>query len=272
MSEVRTRSGVHDYPINFSDATVGPAQSLKLLIYIPGYRVITAEFNETDIQRGRVFVPPLVPLATTAFRGRLVAPNQRPLAGQTLRLDYFLREVMSYFGYFDGSVPSLSIGDFTTDTRGEFMINVPAVVDDPFFGSGQFHLSAGNQRSFLGSQHLKPNRFTAQKVYEPIVITNIGRGTLSGTLGKETLKRNNLSEELRTYVRPRDTIVTGIALQARQEGVAYNADLQIDGSFEVELPSGEYELVLWAPQLNEGVSIQRGLIVEPDKRRVLHIP
>ena len=69
-----------------------------------------------------------------------------------------------------------------------------------------------------------------------------------------------------------DTIVTGIALQARQEGVAYNADLQIDGSFEVELPSGEYELVLWAPQLNEGVSIQRGLIVEPDKRRVLHIP
>jgi hypothetical protein len=187
-----------------------------------------------------------------------------------LRLEYFLREVMPYFGYYDGHVPSLLIGDIQTDARGEFTINLPALVDDPFFRSGQFRLTAG-ERSFLSSQ-LKPNSFAAKKVYEPLVITNIGQGTLSGTLGKEFLKQNNLSEDLRDYVRPRDTLVTGIVLQAKGESVTLYAYLQIDGHFEVQLPAGEYDLVLSAPQSPDGIPIQRRLIIEPNKRRVLDIP
>jgi hypothetical protein len=272
MSELQTRKGVYDYSIDFNDTTVGPAQSLKVLVYIPGYRMVAAEFKEAEIRSGKIFIPPLVPLATTALTGRLVDPKQKPLSDQTLRLEYFLLEVMTYFGYGDGSVPSLSIGDIKTDARGEFTVNIPAFGDDAFFNSGWFQLNSSEGLSFLGSHQLKPNSFPARKVYEPLVITDVGRGTLSGTLGKETLKQNNLSEDLRAYVRPQDTIVTGITLHAKGESVTYNADLQVDGSFEVQLPPGEYELELWAPQLRVPIPIQHNLIIEPEKRRVLSIP
>jgi hypothetical protein len=100
MRAVRTRAGVHEYPIDVTNTDVGPARSLKLLIYIPGYRMVAWEFNEAEAHSGKVFIPPLIPLATTALTGRVVDADQRPLAGQILHLDYFLQEVMPYFGDF----------------------------------------------------------------------------------------------------------------------------------------------------------------------------
>ena len=55
MSEVRTEPGVYDYPIDLADSDVGPATALKLLVYIPGYRMVASEFSAAELQTGRVY-------------------------------------------------------------------------------------------------------------------------------------------------------------------------------------------------------------------------
>jgi hypothetical protein len=41
----------------------------------------------------------------------------------------------------------------------------------------------------------------------------------------------------------------------------------------VQLPTGEYDLMLWAEELgDEPIIIHRGDVIEKDKRRVVNIP
>src|SRR6185436_15438552 len=115
LSEVRTRSGVYDYPIDISNSGVGTARSLKLLIYIPGYRMVASEFSAAELQPGKLFIPPLEPLPTAVVKGRLLDSGDKPLIDQTLRVEYHLIEAMGYFGYVDGGVPSMDIGSVRTN-------------------------------------------------------------------------------------------------------------------------------------------------------------
>jgi len=274
LSQVQTKPGVFDYLIRLNDSSVGPAKSLKLLIYIPGYRIVAPEFKESELTAGRVFIPPLVDLRTTIVKGVLLDSSSRPLAGQTLRVDYTLTDAMSYFGYLDGGVRNIPIGSTKTDSKGEFTISVPSLLDDPFFQkSPRFELST-EDGTFFWDPTLNPHSLPAQRTYEPLVIRKTQRGIVSGRLGKEFLQQNGLSGDLRAYVRPGDTIPLEIALRAttRDQGASFNADLQMDGSFEVRLPPGEYDLVLWVSQIEKKIPVQSGFVVEEGKRLIIARP
>src|SRR5215831_11935283 len=56
LGEVQTKPGMYDYPIDVANSDVGPATALKLLVYIPGYRMVASEFSGAELQIGRVFI------------------------------------------------------------------------------------------------------------------------------------------------------------------------------------------------------------------------
>jgi hypothetical protein len=279
LSEVQTKPGVYDYTIDVANSGVGPATALKLLVYIPGYRVVASEFSDTELQTGRVFIPPLNPLPLAVVTGSLLDSAGRPLPDQILNVHYFLTEAMRYFGYFDGSVPILPIDRAKTDSKGEFTIRIPSLLEDPFFQSnsprlaGEFEMTNEEGTRFW-DQTLAPNSFPAREAYQPLVVRKTRTGTLSGQLGKHFFRQNNLSDDLRVYVRPGDTIPTGIELQAtiRSGAWSFNADLEVDGSFQVKVPAGEYDLVLWVPEIERKIVVQSGVVVVENERRVLEVP
>lgn len=277
LSLMSTKRGIYDYPVELHASVLGSARSLKLLIYIPGYQMVAQEFTGADIQTGKVFIPPLVPLPTAVLHGRLVNSGEKPLSGQTLYVKYLLSEAMNYFGYTDGMVDSLHIASVKTDSKGEFTINVPSLVDDPFFQSNghaprEFQLDSEDNSPYVGDRTLTPHSFPAQKAYTPLLIRNAQKGTLSGKLGKEFLRQNNLSEDLRVYIRQGDTVVTGIELRASGNGMFFNANLKVDGSYEIQLPPAEYELTLWVSEIQELIPIKDGLVVEENKQRIFNLP
>jgi hypothetical protein len=267
LNEVRTKPGVYDYSLDLGLSDVGPAQSLKLLIYIPGYRMVTAEFKDADLRTGKTFIPPLFPLPTTPVKGRLLDSAEKPLSDQTLTAGYHLSEAMAYFGYGDGSVPFISFGTVKTDSKGEFTFNVPSLPEDSFFQLndrspfGRVQLLSDDGMIFQ-DQTLTPDSLPAQKTYEPLVIRKTRQATLSGKLGKDFFQQNNLTANLRVELRA----------EARAGESSLNAGLQPDGSFEVQLPPGEYDLVLWVPGTNRKILVENGVAVAENGRKVIERP
>src|SRR5688572_20228407 len=172
LFEIQTRPEVFEYPIDLNDAGVGTVHSLKLLIYIPGYRVVASEFKDWELKRGMTFVPPLEDLQTTLLQGRLVDPSSRPVVGQTLHVDYQFAQAIDYFGKPDEFDPHIPIGETRTDSKGEFTIALPSLFDDPFFQTslGRFHLNT-EYRTRLWDETLDPSSFPAEKSYQPLLVT-----------------------------------------------------------------------------------------------------
>lgn len=278
VGRLPTRAGVHDYPVGPPAPEIGTPTSLKLLVYIPGYRMVATEVPGNDLQTGMVFAPPLVPLPTTMVRGQLIDSAGRPLANESLKVDYMLMEQMAYFGYADGGVSSFHVSDTVTDDNGEFSFAVPSLLDDPFFAGfieqgqfdprGSFQISSAGERGFMDPT-LAPNSFPAQTTYEPLTIRKTRKGTLTGRLGREFLRQNGLSEDLRVYVRPRDTIVTGIQLLARTERSVFNATLLPDGTFELQVTAGKYGIEIWVEADDRRITVEDDIVIEEGRQRVL---
>jgi hypothetical protein len=275
LHNVPTRAGAHDYPIDVSNSDPRIDGSLKLLIYIPGYRMVASEFKNSELVVGRVYIPPLVELQTVMVSGRLIDSSSKPIADRSLTVNYSLREARDYYGYIDGPLFLVPIGSVRTDSRGEFTITVPSLLDDPFFrksrSNGQFELSSENGTIFM-DHTLSPSRFAVQKVYEPLIIRKVQKGTLSGKLGKEFLQQIHIPD-LATHLNPQD-LSPGISLQATTHdgGTTFNANLQVDGSFEAQLPAGEYDLTIWVPEVDEPILVQSGVVVAENKRQVIERP
>lgn len=285
LTAVQTKKGVFDYSLpagGMYAGNVGDLKSLKLLVYVPGYRMITANFNETELKTALIFVPPLIPLPTVRLNGQLVNSSQKPLQGETVSVQYHLVEAMGYFGYVDGSFPIVSIASGKTDSDGSFRIDLPALLDDPFFR--QYAERDGGFRLFIldpatpGGYSLTPNSFSAQANYPPLLVTKTGRGTLSGKLGKSFLGENNLPDDLKSYVRRGDTLVSGIQLDAQASSVdgrgigIFSASLKGDGTFEVQLPVGTYELLLRVPKPERIIVVERGIAIQENKRQIVERP
>src|SRR6185369_9796418 len=49
-----------------------PSKGLKLLIYLPGFRMVKEEFNEVQLQQKQTFAPKMEPLGTIRLSGRIV--------------------------------------------------------------------------------------------------------------------------------------------------------------------------------------------------------
>jgi len=279
-----TRAGVFDYAIK-PDSHLGAPTSLKLAIYIPGYRMMTPEFTSEDLRTGKTYVPQPVPLPTTTLKGRLIDSAGRPLGGEHLKLDYLLTEVMGYYGYADGMTPTIHIADTRTDGDGRFELDVPSLLDDPFFENtrspGFFQITNGRDARGVDDT-LNPNSLQVQKTYEPLTIRKTRNGTLSGKLGTLFLGQNNVPESkgLKLQVTPSDAKTQTITLSEMEMSArrpvnpvpTFSAPVNADGSFELQVPAGKYDVQLWVPGGNRFIPLERGIVVEEDRRNVLERP
>lgn len=129
---VTTKSGVFDYTIDTK-----AAHDLKLLIVVPGYRIVTAQFTDAEMRSAERYMPQLVPSSAT-LRGRVVDSSRRPIRNFGLSLGYELHEAIGYFCgkcMLDGQIPVAPLGTTRTDDTGNFSFVVPDV--HGFFFSGK---------------------------------------------------------------------------------------------------------------------------------------
>jgi hypothetical protein len=279
MDYIHTRKGVFDYPL---DLEVG--KNLRLLIYCPGYKIVTAEFEGSF--QGREFSPRFEPLPALRVEGLLVDSAGHPVQHRTLHAKYSLTEEMSYFGFYDGHVTELDIDAGITDAKGAFLLNVPSFAEDPFFENkttrGRFTLHDRIESDEGYNVYLDPDFFSFQKAYsKPLRLVEYRLGRLSGRLGPEFFHLHNLDRELIPYDRRNNGITTGILLWAKTEAQGgsrgYNLNFQEDGTFDRELPPGIYDLNLSVPTgsgsaMGEAIPIQSGVVVQEGHRQVITMP
>ena len=180
---VRTRPGVYDYTI-----PIRGERFLRLLIYVPGFQMVTAEFRDGQLDPSKPYTPPLARLPTVRLDGRLTDSSGQPVRNQTLDLSYELSEAVRFFCgncRIDGRIPRIEFGQARTDDTGAFTFNVPNVRDDPFFQrystarEERFDLRAQTSRGMTGDV-LRPSRFSAEAAdKKPFLVTQVERGILS---------------------------------------------------------------------------------------------
>jgi hypothetical protein len=187
----------------------------------------------------------------------------------------------------DGSVPGLPVGRATTDDAGAFSFDLPAFADDPFFqrnprgwAPGRFQLKAA-ERSTSRDATLQPSEFGVSQAYpSPFIVVMTNLGILSGALGADFFARNGLVGDLTPYLRSVDSQPFSLRLDAGgadgPRRYTYNAMLKPDGTFEVHLPPGTYDLklLLLGPGfvLDRTIDVARGLIVQEGQRLVVRQP
>jgi hypothetical protein len=281
-STVTTKQGVYDYPLAVADR----ASSLKLLIYIPGYKMVTEEFHGMDLKTPKIFVPALRALPTVPLTGRLVDSSNHPIPNQNLVLKQDLED-MNYFSQYDGGGDYIEIGRTRTDADGAFKFDVPAFPDDPYF---EKDFRDGNERIFLSSlgtvfrddDTLQPSRLSAQKSYpDTLVVRKTQHGILSGLLGKTFLQQNGVTGDMSRYIDSVDSVPFSIRLDAEMDippdgHVFYNANLKADGTFEVSIPPGIYDLtfLVLGPgfELQKEISVEKGLLIQEGQEKIVQRP
>lgn len=289
VNEVTTQPGIANYVL----PVVGP-EPMSVLMYVPGYRIVARALSGVELASR--FEPALAPLATVRMNGRLVDSRGQPIVGQDLELSYDLLEAMPYFGYIDGGVPTIELARTRTGEGGTFTFDVPAFGDDPFFrqhatpGHAGFQLRRPNrQRPFSFDDNLRPSRFAARAAYDsPFVVVQTSAGILSGRLGPGFLRQHDLGDDLSAYRLDPMPARQRLGLQLDAEVVspdgrdvpmrAYNAMLKVDGTFEVALPPGAYNVKLsvldaaggW--RLQRTIAVEHAAVVEEGKRHVIERP
>jgi len=235
-------------------------ENLKLLVYLPGYRMVKAEFDEAQLQQGQMVIPKLEPLGTIRLSGRIVDSSGQGRSNQSISLEYQLSEEGAFFGQLvDGFVTFLPITKFMTGSDGAFSVEIPALADDPFFNIGQFVLTVSNSLTF-GSD-LTPNHFSLTDSRKELVITQSVPGTLSGRVDDAFFVRNNLSVDAKQFV--------SVRIQ-NSEGWLGSSDLLKDGTFGINALPGIYDVNVYAAGRN--ILVQRGFTIREGQREILNIP
>jgi len=275
ITSARVQKDKFDYPLLPADRPfdVGPFRALKILLYVPGYRMVTANFGAEELARARIFEPTLEALPTTQFHGQLLDSKNEPRPSQSLSLDYNLLEAMPFFGYLDGSVPTIPIATFQTDKSGAFSVDIPALTEDPFFKEGSFVLIS----RLPGSSPLSPNRFTPQQASQRHVITQTMAGTFSGRLGKDFFALKGLASDVKLLPPPAyiDRLNVELMVQDTSGGWTRFDLLKGDGTFELQLPPGKYDVsvnIEVGKEKRKTVSVLQGLIIREGEREVLELP
>jgi hypothetical protein len=103
-------------------------------------------------------------------------------------------------------------------------------------------------------------------------------GTLSGRLGNAFLRRHGLTSDLTPYIQSVNSIPFSIRLDAAASGgqIFYNANLKPDGTFEVGVPPGTYDLnlLVLGPgfRLKEKIPVENGIVIQEKRRQIVNLP
>jgi hypothetical protein len=275
---VTTKKGVFEYPLNAlseyvtprnvlkslesekaPDKSAIPPKNLKLLIYLPGYHMVQAEFDEAQLQQRQTFIPKLEPLRTIRLSGRLLDSSGKGRNNQLVSLNYQLLESGVFMGGADGFINDLPIARFMTGNDGAFTVEIPALADDPFFNIGQFVLAVSS--GFPFGSDLTPNHFSSIDTRKELIITQSFPGILSGRIDNAFFTRNDLSSDAKQFF--------SLRLDGPEGRMGSSSVFHEDGTFELKVLPGIYDVKVYAA--GKDFLVQRGFVIREGQREFLEI-
>ncbi len=125
---VKTKPGVQDYAVSLAERT----KRVRLLVYSPGFKMVTADLDVESGVPTQPFVPVFEPLASVPLRIRLTDSAGRPLAAETVALEHDLQE-MRWLEVVNmlGMPARARVASGKTDEDGVLAVTVPSLLDDP---------------------------------------------------------------------------------------------------------------------------------------------
>ncbi len=117
---------------DFNELNLLEADTLKLMLHSPGYRIAIQEFPVRNLTTSATWYPEAVAVPSTRIHGIAFWEDGQPVTEGVLEITYSLIETMRYFGYVDGSVPQLKLAEIAPDASGHFSAELPKITTDPF--------------------------------------------------------------------------------------------------------------------------------------------
>ena len=241
LEPARREADSNDFTCRIAPTTT----SVKLLIYYPGCRLLTAEIPHAKLSEP--FTAVLQKLPAVPLTIQLTRSDGTPLSGQSVALRQSLLE-MEYFGYADGMVswPHASpVASGTTDASGRVALEVPLLLDDPLFPDlkvePEFHVTLGSNQPYGPRDYdLVPAQIPSQKRYaNPLAVMQVFRGSISGKVERSFL----ISHGADVPTGPDTNQAYRVSFNYGQVGsrVSSGTGLKADGSFSEPLPAGTYD-------------------------------
>ncbi len=226
VGNVATKSGVYDYQVDLKGARA------KLLMYCPGFKTVFVEFQKGDTTE--VYEPVFERIPMVPVRIRLTYFNGKPFANKQAQVYLWLLS-HEYFGYLDGMMYGTDIISAVTDSKGEFVTQIPSLLDDPYFtkyNRGGVFFDVGLYSH--GQGLILSEKLAAKRSYPgTTVIELIRNATVHGQVRQSFLKRNNIQAA--------GDEVTFFAFSGRS-GTGYTPGA--DGMFTINLKPGVYDLCI----------------------------
>ena len=260
------------------------------LLYCPGYRIETLEFNIKDRDLLQPWVPPFKKLPITSLNGRLVDSRNRPIKDVKLVLYYRLYEVVHFDGQMDRSVPRLYITSALTDDVGAFSMNVPTLMDDPFIINNKWHFP---QRLTLTALRAVRNKnldadiarnIPLKRAYEDTLVFYMkDYAKLSGSIGNIFWNEHNIKGKIgwKAAKMLGDTYWVTLYLYTKDreddtdEDIFYMSKFNQDRTFLCEPPPGTYNLFLCIYEKEYGlrrkVLVKENIVLEENKEVVVNV-
>ncbi|MBI3920849.1 MAG: hypothetical protein HY318_05465 [Armatimonadetes bacterium] len=269
VGPIDTKSGVYDYSVQLGSK----AKTVKLLIYAPGYKMVTAEFGVKSISPVQPFAPRFTKLPTTPLHLKVVGSNGEPLANQKITLSHGLA-THQYFGYLDGMAFSADLLTATSDNKGEIDAELPLLLEDPYFPI--YSLTSLLMSSPNADGDCSPSLLPLRRSYEqPVIVTRLFRAKLSGKITKSFLRRHKVEGDLTPYMNAKRHSPFRVELRAESgDGTrGYNCMLLGGGEFSVVLPIGTYNLHLVVlgkgETLHRKIPVQKNVVLKENENRIL---
>jgi hypothetical protein len=274
LGQARVEKGAADFTVGIGEA----ANTIKLLIYYPGCKIVTAEIARVDLTKP--FTPVFEKLSTTRLTLTLTLFDGTPIVDRKVSVRQSIPD-MEYFGYSDGmdlSQNACAVASGTTDKSGRLTVRVPVLLNDPLFAdpklSPGFSIRLDNDQLAALDYNLDPNFISAQRRFSvPVAIKLIYRSSISGKVDESFLRRNGVAVPMGQSVQPDGYTDYSVWFEADHKGGGSGVGVQADGSFAMSLSPGTYDLSI---QVRRGpgtewktLTVQKGFeIGEKEKKEI----
>jgi hypothetical protein len=277
LSPVPTQTGVYDYTIDLKYTSY-----LKLLLFCPGFKVVTAAFDANKVSSSQPFEPKFDASPIIPVRLKFTYSDGKPVANTPVELHLSLSwpprgPFTGILGFTMGREAELATG--FTDSNGGFAADVPSLPDDPYFAtpgsvkgfSIKLKLPYRYGRDFI------PAEIAARTSYpETVGIEVVYHGRIRGRLSQAFLSRNNIilpPVESGNNVRP---AVSRVWVAANKEKQANEVSVGNDGRFTMSLAPDTYDLAVWAQDGKRrtdtrSLPVRSGIVLKEDQDNEIEI-
>jgi hypothetical protein len=257
-------------------------KSVKILIYVPGYKVVAAEFDAKKLLTARTFISKLQPLPMIPLTVRLTDSKRHAIAGEKVALELYLRE-MEYFGYADGAINPVTVATGTTSPSGELTARVPAIPDDPYFARGTqlteyegFHLTLTERARGDKGYDCVPPAISFRKSYpQPVTVKLVHRGKISGRIAQSFFARHGFERQMEVLPQRHDAAASPVSIGFRKRGERGwgGVSLGADRTFAYSLPPGHYDVIMQARSDGkcQEIILRQDVVVEENADLVIDV-